>query len=322
MMETMVPTKEIKKGMNEFLDNGIFRVRILWKTNQQLFQSTYHQYDEIYRFQREQMIKDINSADAAVKDESSVFDKGPAGLSNKFSTDEEHKDREEVQGVGKHFRGRRISSLGDEIYYTFDSIEQNEKSTTESMSSSIPHQGSLESYQLNKEKMSKFREKQATMPGWDGLRPRGHHEIATTSNTASSSSFGYQEDYSDSHLHNHRETASPKLSNSFARLGSSSAKLNTIQVGLAAIFNPENYIQQQKKKIPFIPGVFIPPWLSSSHDEGLSVHHQQENNFEKTVSSPVLHSIDKEEETIKVSSFRRPRPSRLYGINKCQSLNC
>lgn len=50
MMETIVPTKEIKEGINEFLENGCLRVRIVWKVNLQLFQSTYHQYDEIYRF--------------------------------------------------------------------------------------------------------------------------------------------------------------------------------------------------------------------------------------------------------------------------------
>ena len=49
MMETIVPTKEIKDGVNEFLDNGWLKVRIIWKINQQLFQSTFHQYDEIYR---------------------------------------------------------------------------------------------------------------------------------------------------------------------------------------------------------------------------------------------------------------------------------
>ena len=49
MMETIVPTKEIKDGVNEFLDNGCLKVRIFWKINQQLFQSTFHEYDEIYR---------------------------------------------------------------------------------------------------------------------------------------------------------------------------------------------------------------------------------------------------------------------------------
>lgn len=51
MMETIVPTKDIKEGINEFLEEGTgsLRVRILWKLNLQLFQSTYHHYDEIYR---------------------------------------------------------------------------------------------------------------------------------------------------------------------------------------------------------------------------------------------------------------------------------
>ena len=41
------------------------------------------------------------------------------------------------------------------------------------------------------------------------------------------------------------------------KLSSSQAKLNTIQMGLAAIFNPDNYIQQQSRKLPFIPGRFL-----------------------------------------------------------------
>ena len=49
VMETIVPTKEIKEGINEFLDHGVLRVRIVWKVNLQLFQSTYHHYDDIYR---------------------------------------------------------------------------------------------------------------------------------------------------------------------------------------------------------------------------------------------------------------------------------
>ena len=48
-METIVPTKEIKEGINEFLEDGTLRVRIVWKVNLQLFQSTYHLYDDIYR---------------------------------------------------------------------------------------------------------------------------------------------------------------------------------------------------------------------------------------------------------------------------------
>ena len=51
MMETILPTKEIKDGVNEFLDNGNLRVRIFWQTNLQLFQSTFNEYDEIYRWE-------------------------------------------------------------------------------------------------------------------------------------------------------------------------------------------------------------------------------------------------------------------------------
>ena len=59
MMETIVPTKDIKDGVNEFLEAGGLRVRILWGINLQLFQSTYGHYDEIYRLQREQMLVEV-----------------------------------------------------------------------------------------------------------------------------------------------------------------------------------------------------------------------------------------------------------------------
>ena len=68
MMETMVPSKDVKDGINEFLEEGYLRVRIVWKLNLQLFQSTYHQYDQIYRFQREQMLRDFQT-----QSESSLF---------------------------------------------------------------------------------------------------------------------------------------------------------------------------------------------------------------------------------------------------------
>ena len=31
--------------------------------------------------------------------------------------------------------------------------------------------------------------------------------------------------------------------------------MNTLQSGLAAIFNPDNYTQQQSRRLPFIPGL-------------------------------------------------------------------
>ena len=63
MMETMVTTKDVKDGVKEFLEDGSLSVRIEWKLNMQLFQSTYHQYDEIYRFQRKQMVRDFQKSD-------------------------------------------------------------------------------------------------------------------------------------------------------------------------------------------------------------------------------------------------------------------
>ena len=94
-------------------------------------------------------------------------------------------------------------------------------------------------------------------------------------------------------------------------------------MGLAAVLNPENYIQQQKRKIPFIPGAFMSPWLSKSQDDGLSAPAE---NMEKTVSSPLIFTTGGKEasaeDLVKVGSSRRPRPRRLLGINKCQSFNC
>ena len=313
MMETMVPTKEIKEGLNEFLENGCLRVRILWKTNQQLFQSTYHQYDEIYRFQREQMVQDIHLL--RNQGDNCVFEKNSnKALCNSFSVEDDVAECTYEPGVSaSHPRGRRISSLGDEMYYTFDSEDMQD--TAVDATSSIQHQHSLESYQLNKEKLAKIREKQATMPGWEGLIPPAR--LCPGASPVSSASSA-RLDGSQSHL----SGSSPKLSGSSPRL-SSSPKLNTIQMGLAAVLNPENYIQQQKRKIPFIPGAFMSPWLSKSHDEGLSAPAE---NMEKTVSSPLIFTAGGEgasaEDLVKVGSSRRPRPRRLLGINKCQSFNC
>ena len=78
------------------------------------------------------------------------------------------------------------------------------------------------------------------------------------------------------------------------KLTGSQPRLNTIQVGLAAIFNPENYIQQQSKKLPFIPGAFSPAWLTGSQEEGLMAGSRlgvrAEAQMEKTQSNPHLHN--------------------------------
>ena len=43
--------------------------------------------------------------------------------------------------------------------------------------------------------------------------------------------------------------------------------MNTLQSGLAAIFNPDNYTQQHSRRLPFIPG--LPAYIS----------HHVSNNF-------------------------------------------
>ena len=315
MMETMVPTKEIKEGLNEFQESGCLKVRILWKTNQQLFQSTYHQYDEIYRHQREQMVSDIQAIQAQ-GGEGGVFPKNSNNsFCKSFSTEDDTVEfTYEAAIPASHPRGRRISSLGDEIYYTFDQEEVQDNKTVDTVAT-IQHQHSLEGYQLNKEKLAKIREKQATMPGWEGLIPPARP--SSGSSPASTASLAHIEGASS-----HHNIPSPKLSVSPPR-HNSIPKLNTIQMGLAAVLNPDNYLQQQKRKIPFIPGAFITPWLSRSQDEDLSVPPE---NMEKTVSSPLIFPTSGEkmssEDLSKVGGSRRPRPRRLLGINKCQSFNC
>ena len=70
-------------------------------------------------------------------------------------------------------RGRRVSSLGDEMYYTIDcevglmggagGVAAHAHNKVSRLN--VKHQHSLESYQLYKEKLTKIREKQACMPG-------------------------------------------------------------------------------------------------------------------------------------------------------------
>ena len=126
-------------------------------------------------------------------------------------------------------RGRRVSSLGDEVYYVLDTDGGNLSAAGKLSNINMKHQHSLESYQLHKEKLGKIREKQATM-GLEG--EEGHLRGSQPQATA---------------LATHA-VRSPQ------RVATSQTRLNTIQMGLAAIFNPENYIQQQSKKMPFIPG--------------------------------------------------------------------
>ena len=136
----------------------------------------------------------------------------------------------------KESRGRRVSSLGDEVYYVLDTDGGNLGAAGKLSNTNMKHQHSLESYQLYKEKLGKIREKQATM-GLEG--EEGHLRGSQPQATAHVSPAVVR---------------SGQQTGSLERVARSQTRLNTIQMGLAAIFNPENYIQQQSKKMPFIPG--------------------------------------------------------------------
>ena len=121
----------------------------------------------------------------------------------------------------------RVSSLGDEVYYALDSDGGMAGVTSKLTHINMKHQHSLESYQLYKEKLVKIREKQANMPGWEGVTPPAYTRPVQPAASQ----------------HAPRPAESPHLGGSMSKL--SHTRLNTIQMGLAAIFNPENYIQQQ-----------------------------------------------------------------------------
>ena len=114
----------------------------------------------------------------------------------------------------------------------------------------MKHQHSLESYQLYKEKVSKIREKQAAMPGWDGSRTPG--PAPSPASVRCSSSLSRARQCSNPPPLPPVPT-SPDTGGSMPRL-SSQTRLNSLQMGLAAIFNPDNYLHQQTRKLPFIPG--------------------------------------------------------------------
>ena len=132
----------------------------------------------------------------------------------------------------------------------------------------IKHQHSLESYQLYKEKLVKIREKQAAMPGWEGVTPppsRAAHQSpppnvpsCVPSCVPSSVPSCVPSSVPVSVPSSVRPPrSSPQLGGSLPKLSGSQPRLNTIQLGLAAIFNPDNYIQQQSKRLPFIPGTLL-----------------------------------------------------------------
>ena len=134
-------------------------------------------------------------------------------------------------------RGRRVSSLGDEVYYALDTDGGVGGAASKLTSINMKHQHSLESYELYKEKLLKIREKQANMSGgWEGQTQPSRAVPPRLS------------------LHPPTAGSSLQLADSLPRLTNNQPRLNTIQMGLAAIFNPENYKQQQSKKLPFIPG--------------------------------------------------------------------
>ena len=150
-------------------------------------------------------------------------------------------------------RGRRVSSLGDEVYYALDTEGGMAGVARKLTHINMKHQHSLESYQLYKEKLAKIREKQAAMPGWEGVTPppsRAAHQSSPP--TVPSCVPSCVPSSVPPSVRPPR--SSPQLGGSLPKLSGSQPRLNTIQLGLAAIFNPDNYIQQQSKKLPFIPG--------------------------------------------------------------------
>ena len=163
---------------------------------------------------------------------------------------------EEVGGARvTESRGRRVSSLGDEVYYSLDTEGGMASVARKLTHINMKHQHSLESYQLYKEKLVKIREKQAAMPGWEGVTPppsRAAQPSPTPSVPSSSVPNSVPSSVPSSVRPPRR---SPQLGGSLPKLTGSQPRLNTIQLGLAAIFNPDNYIQQQSKKLPFIPGM-------------------------------------------------------------------
>ena len=291
MMETMVPSKDIKDGINEFLEDGHLRVRIIWVLNQQLFQSTFHQYDEVYRYQREQMMKDLETL--VFTSSNNVFDGN--SQENPSNAQAESNSQNRVAA-----RGRRISSLGDEIYYMTDRVK---KETT-----LLQQQHSLESFQLREKRAEKIQNKQASMPGWTGITPPVKLKQSNSQEQAKKPRAGSMLRLSGS------------LSRlSFSNLRLSAPKLNTIQT---AVLNPETFVQHQSGETPFIPGTSGVSCrrLSRSQDTGLS---DSNSTFEKNQMLPskqVTNSADNLEKGDTWSS-RRPRPNRLLGINKCQSFN-
>ena len=166
-------------------------------------------------------------------------------------------------------RGRRVSSLGDEVYYALDTEGGMAGVARKLTHINMKHQHSLESYQLYKEKLAKIREKQAAMPGWEGVTPppsRAAHQSSppTVPSCVPSCVPSSVPSYVPSCVPGcvpssvppsvRPPRSSPQLGGSLPKLSGSQPRLNTIQLGLAAIFNPDNYIQQQSKKLPFIPG--------------------------------------------------------------------
>ena len=96
-----------------------------------------------------------------------------------------------------------------------------------------------------RERAEKVRERQAVLPGYCGLTPP--LRLPASPRVDKVSGLARME----------REASSspPRHPGPSPRLAGSLPKLNTIQLGLAAVFNPDNYIQK-KDKLPFLPGAF------------------------------------------------------------------
>lgn len=147
MMETTIPTKEVKDGISEFLeDNAFIRVRIQWEYSHQLFQATVHQYDDIVRQHNVQMRDEIGNLKEKIRhlelmvlkmneekrrhatprinnqhDQEQFVKKGSAGSmdsnhSVESSSSSEHNNNNNNNNSSTQNKDLRTSSLNDEIF--------------------------------------------------------------------------------------------------------------------------------------------------------------------------------------------------------------
>ena len=100
------------------------------------------------------------------------------------------------------------------------------------------NQQSLESYQLSRDRISRIKGKQATMPSWELLVILIQIQIWRILKQKKIKGIS---------------GLSRKVDGNFQRF-SLNEKVNTIQMGLAAVFNPDTYGQQNKEEFHLYQG--------------------------------------------------------------------